>query len=280
MTTTRSGSRRHRAGLALAAAVAGVLGWPGAALAAEVTTTPTQATQGDAVTWHLVVPEERPGARTEKIELRLPEATPIGEVYPLSVDGWAPLITFRDLDQPVAGMHAPGVTQVTAAVTWTRAAGKPVPGPARLSLAMGPLPLVDRMSVELVQTYSDGTVVRWADPSGGARPAPTLALVPPAPGTVVGHEHGGATPAVAGQGGAGHTPPAADAGGPSADVLLGGGLVVGLGGGALIGWMVSRARHRAEPDDDEPQEEPSTGRPDDGRPAGEVRPLTEPMGSR
>ncbi|TDC85321.1 DUF1775 domain-containing protein [Micromonospora sp. KC606] len=282
MTTTRGGSRRHRTGLVLAVAVAGVLAWPAAALAAEVTTTPTQATQGDAVTLHLVVPEERPGARTEKIEFRLPEATPIGEVYPLSVDGWAPLINFRNLDQPVAGIHAPGVTQVTAAVTWTRAAGKPVPGPARLSLAMGPLPQVDRMSFELVQTYSDGTVVRWADPAGGAHPAPTLALVPPAPGAAVGHDHGGAAPVVAdtGQGGVAALPPAADDGGPSADVLLGGGLLIGLGGGALIGWMVSRARHRAEPDDDEPQDEPSTGQPAGGQPAVDVRPMAEPVGSR
>ncbi|TDB81112.1 DUF1775 domain-containing protein [Micromonospora sp. KC721] len=281
MTTTRGGNRRHRAGLVLAAAVAGVLGWPAAALATEVTATPTQATQGDAVTWHLAVPEERPGARTEKIELKLPEATPIGEVYPLSVDGWAPLITFRDLNQPVAGIHAPGVTQVTAAVTWTRAAGPPVPGPARLSLAMGPLPQVDRMSFELVQTYSDGTVVRWADPVGGAHPAPTLALVPPAPGAAVGHAHGGAAPLAADADGGGTADGRPDgSGGPSADVLLGGGLAIGLGGGALIGWLVSRARHRAEPDDDEPQEEPSTGHPEGGRTSGDVRPLAEPVPSR
>ncbi|MER6592210.1 DUF1775 domain-containing protein, partial [Micromonospora purpureochromogenes] len=189
MAITRNGGRR--AGLVLAAAVAGALAWPGAALAADVTTTPTQASQGDAVEMTFVVPEERPGAHTEKIEVKLPPDAPIGEVYPLSVDGWAPLITSRDLDAPVAGIHAPSVTTVTAAVVWTRAAGKPQPGPARLALAMGPLPQTDRMSFEVVQTYSDGTVVRWADPAGGAHPAPTLALLPAAPGAATGHGHGG-----------------------------------------------------------------------------------------
>ncbi|WP_091301113.1 DUF1775 domain-containing protein [Micromonospora halophytica] len=273
MATTRSGSRRGRTVLVLATAVAGVLGWPGAASAAGVTTTPTQAAQGEAVTLRLVVPEERPGARTEKIEFRLPEDAPVGEVYPLSVDGWAPLMTSRTLDRPVAGIHAPGVTTVTASVVWTRAAGAPVPGPARLSVAMGPLPRTDRMDFEVVQTYSDGTVVRWADRSGGAHPAPTLTLLPAAAGAAAGHPHGGAAGDPHG-GAAGEPAGAARADGddgPSADVLLGGGLLIGLGGGALIGWAVSRARHRAEPDDDQPESEPSTD---------ESRPAAEPVGSR
>ncbi|MGK5442428.1 DUF1775 domain-containing protein [Micromonospora sp. URMC 105] len=280
MAITRNGGRR--AGLVLAAATAGALAWPGAALAADVTTTPTRATQGDAVEMTFVVPEERPGARTEKIEVKLPADAPIGEVYPLSVDGWAPLMTSRNLDAPVAGIHAPSVTTVTASVVWTRAAGKPEPGPARLALAMGPLPQADRMSFELVQTYSDGTVVRWADPAGGAHPAPTLALEPAAPGAAPGHGHGGPDAAAPPGDAAGQAEPAGG-GGPNADVLLGGGLLVGLGGGALIGWAVSRGRHRAEPADDiegdQPEGEPSTEeQPEGERSTAGV--LSEPVGSR
>ncbi|MEH0841520.1 DUF1775 domain-containing protein [Micromonospora sp. CPCC 205711] len=248
MTTTRGGSRRTV--LVLAAAAAGLLGWPGAALAAGVTTTPTQASQGDAVELALVVPEERPGARTEKIEFKLPADAPIGEVYPLSVNGWAPLITTRRPEQRVEGIHGFSVDTVTASVVWTRAAGKLQPGPARLSIAMGPLPQAERMAFEVVQTYSDGTVVRWADPAGGAHPAPTLALLPAAGGAATGHHGGtgdagamsdhGAMPAVA-------TPdvaPPADDDGLNGDVLLGGGLLIGLGGGAAIGWAAGRRRGR------------------------------------
>ncbi|MFJ6197691.1 DUF1775 domain-containing protein [Micromonospora sp. NPDC092111] len=285
MATTRGGARRSRTGLVLAAAVAGVLGWPGAASAAGVTASPTEATQGDAVELTFVVPEERPGARTEKIEVKLPPDAPIGEVYPLSVDGWAPLMTSRELADPVAGIHAPSVSTVTASVLWSRAAGPAVPGPARLALAMGPLPQTDRVAFEVVQTYSDGTVVRWADPVGGGHPAPTLALLSPASGAATGHGHGGAGPAdgtaagAAGNDGDGDGDPTGD-GGPSADLLLGGGLLVGLGGGAVIGWAASRSRRRAAadpttgPDADPttgPDADPTTGpdadpKPDDGAP--------------
>ncbi|MGC5019573.1 DUF1775 domain-containing protein [Micromonospora sp. DT47] len=261
MTTTRIGNRRSRTALVLAAAVAGVLGWPGAALAAGVTTTPTRASQGDAVELTLVVPEERPGARTEKIEFKLPADAPIGEVYPLSVNGWAPLITTRTPERPVAGIHGFSVDTVTASVIWTRAGGGDA-GPARLAVAMGPLPQADAMRFEVVQTYSDGTVVWWADPAGGGHPAPTLALLPAAPGAATGHGHGatGATadPGTAvgdhaGMAGTGTAPrdagTPADGDGPSADLLLGGVLLVGLGGGAAIGWVASRGRRRGTPGD-------------------------------
>ncbi|MEU7618311.1 DUF1775 domain-containing protein [Micromonospora rifamycinica] len=266
MATTRSGARRGRTALVLLAAVAGVFGAPGAATADGVTSSPGQAVQGDAVELTFVVPEERAGARTEKIEFRLPEDAPIGEVYPLSVDGWAPLITSRDLAAPVAGIHAPSVSTVTSAVVWTRGAGPAVPGPARLSVAMGPLPQLDRMTFEVVQTYSDGTVVRWADPAGGGHPAPTLALVPPAPGAVTGH-HGGAADATDAQAAPEAAAAPADDDGPSADLLLGGGLLVGLGGGAAIGWVASRSRRRAaadaEPAGDADPTSDADGTPDD-----------------
>ncbi|MFF5173015.1 DUF1775 domain-containing protein [Micromonospora sp. NPDC000089] len=268
MTTTRSGSRRRRGALVLAAAVAGALGWAGPALADGVTATPSEAARGDAVELHLVVPEERPGARTEKIEFRLPADAPIGEVYPLSVPGWAPLITTRKPTTRVEGIHGYSVDTVTASVIWTRAAGRPVPGPARLSIAMGPMPEVDRVAFEVVQTYSDGSVVRWADPAGGAHPAPALALRPAPPGAATGHEHGGvADPQVAAgpgtaAGGAAPGGAPADDPAPNADVLLGGGLLAGLGGGAVVGWAVSRRRRSGPttpdrgdaPDTDEPAE--------------------------
>ncbi|PWU46946.1 nuclear export factor GLE1, partial [Micromonospora globispora] len=192
MTMTR---RARIRGAALLAAAVGALGWPGAAQAAEVTitTAPAQVHQGDAVEVTFTLPEERPGARTERIEIRLPAEAPVAEVYPMSVPGWAPRITTRTLDRPVAGIHAAGVNLVTDAVTWARAPGTAA-APARLALAMGPMPQTDRLAFQVVQTYSDGTVVRWTDPAAGAHPAPALTLLPPAPGAASGGHggHGGA----------------------------------------------------------------------------------------
>ncbi|MEU8069791.1 DUF1775 domain-containing protein [Micromonospora sp. NPDC049151] len=254
-------TRRGRWAAALLAAVlAGAVGWPGAANAAgvTVTTSPVQVRQGDAIELSVLVPADKPGTRTTRIELTMPADAPIGEVYPLSVPDWAPTITTRTLDQPVPGMHAAELNQVTHSVSWLRMPGTGT-GPGRLPLGMGPMPATDRLTFTVVQTYDDGTVVRWADPAGGAHPAPTLDLLPPLPGTVT-HDGGpgaGANGGAHGGHGAAGGPGAADGAqdgapggtaagtaddGPSADLLLGGGLLAGLAGGAAIGWLLSRRR--------------------------------------
>ncbi|MFI6267161.1 DUF1775 domain-containing protein [Micromonospora sp. NPDC051006] len=268
MAMTDGNRRWHRPAALAALAAATVLGWPGTAHAAEVTTNPGQARQGDAVRLEFVVPEERPGTRTRQIEVRLPADAPIAEVYPMSVPGWAPRITSRTLDQPVAGIHSTGVTTVTTAVTWIRVDGAPA-GPARLALSMGPLPRTDRLTFPVIQTYADGTVVRWADPTGAHR-APVLTLLPAAAGAPAGHtghgaanggaanaEGGGAGPATdsdpagargAADGAAGAragNEAAGNAAGGNADALLAAGLLAGLGGGAAIGWLASRWRRRS-----------------------------------
>lgn len=275
MRLTRQG--RFRAAALVAAVVAGLLGWPGAASAAEVTitTSPVEVHQGDAVEVAVVLPEERTGSRTSRIELRMPADAPVGEVYPLSVPGWAPRITTRSLDRPVAGIHATGVDLVTDAVSWSRAPGTGG-GPTRLALAMGPLPRTDRLAFQVVQTYSDGTVLRWADPVGGAHPAPALTLLPPTSGTATGGHggHGGeqadgaAVDAPAAPRAASVAAPVAgdDADPPDPDLLVGGGLLAGLAGGAAMGWLLSRRRRgelalRADEHEDD-------GRLADGRDAG------------
>ncbi|PZF93038.1 nuclear export factor GLE1 [Micromonospora deserti] len=250
---TRGDSAPRRAGTVAVLAVAGVLGWPGTAYAVDVTTTPAQARQGDAVKVDFVVPEQRSGTRTERVEVRLPADAPIAEVYPMSVAGWAPRIDSRALDQPVAGIHAAGVRTVTSAVIWTRMPGA-ADAPARLTLSMGPLPRVDRLAFEVVQTYADGTVVRWTGPDG-AHPAPALTLLPAAPGAAGAAGHGGHAAAPGGgsagaaaDGGLPGPAVAGEAAGGNADALLAAGLLAGLGGGVAIGWLVSRWRRRGQAD--------------------------------
>ncbi|MFI2711577.1 DUF1775 domain-containing protein [Micromonospora sp. NPDC018662] len=281
MRMTRQG--RWAAAL-LAAALAGAVSGPGPAAAAAagvtVTTSPGEVHQGDAIELSVVVPADRPGTRTSKIELTMPADAPIGEVYPLSVPDWAPTITTRTLDQPVAGIHAAELNQVTHSVTWLRVAGGGA-GTARLPLGMGPMPATDRLTFSVVQTYADGTVVRWADPAGGAHPAPTVALLPSLSGAAThGGDTGAAGGAHGGHGGApGGTAPAdgtvaalAADDGPSADLLLGGGLLAGLAGGGVIGWLLSRRRRSTmilSPDPDSPVA--------DAPPAGDDVTVAEPV---
>jgi len=264
MRMTRRGRCRAATLLAvlLTVVVAGTPGWPGTATAAAtrietttgtateagtaasagvtITTVPAEVRQRDAVEVTVVLPEERAGTRTTRIELRMPVDAPVGEVYPLSVPGWAPRITTRTLDRPVAGIHAPELNQVTGAVTWIRMPGAAT-GPTRLPLGMGPMPAVDRLAFQVVRTYADGTVIRWADPPGGAHPAPTVTLLPALPRTGGHAGHGGSAARPAAPGPA-VAAPAADQDGPSADLLLGAGLLAGLGAGAVVGWLLSRRR--------------------------------------
>ncbi|MEU7921616.1 DUF1775 domain-containing protein [Micromonospora zamorensis] len=249
MASTYGGERRRRITAVTALTAAGLLLWPGTAHAVDVTTTPTEARQGDAVRLEFSVPEERAGTKTNQIEVRLPADAPIAEVYPMSVNGWAPRISSRTLDKPVAGIHSSGVSTVTTAVTWVRV-GESDPGPARLALSMGPMPQAERLTFEVVQTYADGTVVRWADAAGPHR-APALTLLPAAPGAAGQAAHGGhggpaaGAPAAA-DSGVDAAPPAQSGGTDegSADGMLAAGLLAGLGGGAAIGWLVSRWRRR------------------------------------
>ncbi|QKW13196.1 DUF1775 domain-containing protein [Verrucosispora sp. NA02020] len=263
MAMTRGGSRRRRGALVAALATAGVLLWPASTAWADgVTFTPAEAQQGNSVKLEFVVPDERPGVRTERIEIRMPVETPVAEVYPLSVEGWAPAITPRKLDVPIAGMHGPATDVVTAALTWTRASGPAAQGPARLVFSMAPLPQTEQVQFALTQTYADGLQVHWGN-GPGQRPLPALTLTPGDP-AYPGAAHGahGAAP-----GGAAPGDPAPAAAtpdeGPNANSLLAAGLVAGLGGGAVIGWLISRRRRRTAEEidrsvlDEQPTAEPT-----------------------
>ena len=191
MATTRGGARRGRT-----VTGAGGCGGRGARCAGRGVggrgdDHPGQARQGDAVELTFVVPEERAGARTEQIEVRLPAGRPDRRGLP---DVGGRLGAPDHLPQPgqagrrhplLRGQHGDHRGDLGPG---GRAGGA---GPARLALSMGPMPQTDRLTFEVVQTYADGTVVRWADPVGGGHRAPTLALVPAAPGAATGH-HGGA----------------------------------------------------------------------------------------
>jgi len=217
---------------------------------ADVSVTPTQAVRGGAVKLTFQVPEDRAPAYTTQIEVRLPEATPVAEAYPMSVPDWAPRMTMRRLAQPLDGLHGGRITEVVAAITWTRADGAPRSGrPAELTISLGPLPEADRMVFAVRQTYSDGLVTNWdevAPREGGsppARPAPVLTLLPaataPSPsgaGSDTGTEAREAGPAGDGSGGFGS---------------LAVGSAAGLVAAAALGaWLLLRRRDDARPDRD------------------------------
>jgi len=127
---------------------------------AHVDVSPTVARPGDTVELTFKVPNERPDAATNAVELFLPQGVPAKLTPPA---GW----TSTDRG---------GGDVVFTPETPAQAIG---PGRAQaFKVTLGPLPKADRIVIKALQTYADGEVVRWIQSEGpdDERPAAILDL--------------------------------------------------------------------------------------------------------
>ena len=174
---------RTTARLATVAALVGfgvlVLALP---VAAHVTVSADDARRGaaDALVT-LRVPNEEDKATTTKVVVTLPTATPIASVSPVPLAGWSISTTPVTFAKPITTDDGTLTTGV-GTVTWTATGGGIPVGQAGLfQLLVGPLPDAPSVAFLTRQTYSDGQVVQWIEPtlSGQAEPehpAPVLTL--------------------------------------------------------------------------------------------------------
>jgi hypothetical protein len=150
--------RIPRRACVLATAVAAGVLCTAVPAAADVTISPPTVTRGTGVNLSFRVVNDHTVAMTG-VSLVLPAATPVAEVYPLSVPNWAPTITNRKLNPPMRSMHGDSlVTEVTASIAWTAAQGKAIPpkGATVLMIAIGPMPETETMTFTVQATYADG----------------------------------------------------------------------------------------------------------------------------
>ena len=254
----------RRAGVLTATAAAGVLCAAGPAVA-DVTVSPSSAAQGSGanLTFHVTNTAPQPVTR---VTLRLPADTPVAEVYPLSVDDWAPQISTRRLSTPLATIHGGTPVEQTAdAITWIAVGGARIaPGAsADLSVAIGPLPALSSMRFTVEAAYADGA-------PAPAMPPATLTLSPADGAPAAGHHEAQQQPPSDED--AAFAALAASAresdGGPSTGAIAG--WLAAAIAALVAAWLAVRGRHRA---DDEPGD---PGEPDDepagesGRPAGDT----------
>jgi hypothetical protein len=257
--------RRPRARWAVAAAGAAVLvALAGQPAAATVTLTPSEGYQGDAAELTFSVSEDRAPHYTSSIEIVMPDAHPVAEVYPLSAGDWAPRIAYRDLATGLPGIHGQVSNSVVTGITWLRAG---VPATAvtlttvnDLKISLGPLPQTDNLRFLVVQTYSDGVVKRWTTPVMTLKARPGQQAQPSA-GAGGGHAGTGHDPGLA----AGA--PAAPAEGGNLGIVVGVivALVVGI---AIGGAVVASSRMRPGREDgpaDAADSSPAEGSDDDER---------------
>lgn len=165
------------------AGVAGLVLAVAAPLAAfaHVPVSPNSVPAGtELATLTFMVPNESATASTTKVEIDLPTATPFGTVSYEKVPGWSASVVTAKLAKPIKTDDAT-YTQAPVSVTWTAAAGAGIaPGQfQRFSITVNPVPDTGKVLLPVHQSYSDGTVVNWTDPTPASgeepeHPAPTL----------------------------------------------------------------------------------------------------------
>ena len=164
--------RRHLA----AAIAAGALAVPASA-AAHVSLHPNTIPAGAFATVDVRVPGEQEGAYVKKVAMLLPEGF-TGVDY-ANVPGWSTKLIETKLSTPVSEDGQTIDTQVSQVVwTWTGPAGKVENGQFvefPLSVAIPAGASGKALEFKTVQTYSNGQIVHWIEPSLEAEhPAPRI----------------------------------------------------------------------------------------------------------
>jgi uncharacterized protein YcnI len=174
-------STLRRTGIVSLAAAAFVLAVAGPA-SAHVTVNPNTATQGGYTKVSFRVPTESDTLSTTKLEVNLPTDTPIASVSLKPLTGWTAVTVKSKLQTPIKTDDGE-ITEAVTKITWTASPGAEIkPGQFQeFDVSLGPLPDADKVIFKALQTYSDGSVVRWIDEpttdgSEPEHPAPVLKL--------------------------------------------------------------------------------------------------------
>jgi uncharacterized protein YcnI len=216
---------------------------------AHVSVSPDEATAGSFTTLSFKVPNESESATTTKVEVNFPSDPAIADASVQPVPGWTVNVNKTKLETPVTTDEGETLDEYVSSVTWTAEGDGLGDGEFQTFLVSVGLP--DEPGVlafPALQTYSDGEVVRWVDPTGpGApeaeHPAPTVTLTE---GDAEGDGHGSeatttTTGSDAGGTAAGPVQTAQDDA-DSAKTLAIVGIVIGIVGVALGGIALARKR--------------------------------------
>jgi periplasmic copper chaperone A len=146
-----------------------------AAAEAHVLVVPDTAPQGAEMRLDVRVPNERDDAATTKVDVQLPPGFAEASVQPVA--GWNVKITHVKLNPPVQSDDGP-ITEGVGRITWTaksKADGIPVGGFQDFGLeVLVPGKAGSTLTFKALQTYSNGTLVRWIGAKDSETPAPTV----------------------------------------------------------------------------------------------------------
>ena len=126
-----------------------------------------------------------------KLEVQLPKGTPFLYVSSKPIPGWTVKMTEAPLPEPVES-EGTKITKAISTVTWTASEAAAVkPGEYQdFSISAGPLPKPGTIELPAIQTYSDGEVVRWNQPTPASGeepeyPTPTFVITAAEPSSSI-----------------------------------------------------------------------------------------------
>lgn len=166
---------------AIAFAAGGILAIGGPlAASAHVHVTPDAAEAGDYSLLTFRVPNESGTASTVGVTVALPTDTPLVSVSVQPVAGWTAVVATSSLPEAVM-IGNTEVTEAPTSVTWTADDSGGI-GPQefqQFAISVGPVPDAELIVLPVEQTYSDGEVVAWDQPTPASGeepefPAPTV----------------------------------------------------------------------------------------------------------
>ncbi|MFE0464545.1 DUF1775 domain-containing protein, partial [Kitasatospora sp. NPDC058965] len=140
--------------------------------AAHVTVQPSSvAANATDQTFAFRVPNEQDNANTTKVEIDFPTDHPIPSALVAAVPGWTDQIQTTKLATPIHTDDG-DITDVVSQIVWT--GGQITPGHYQdFTVDFGALPDgADQVVFKALQTYSDGSIVRWIDQTKPGQPAP------------------------------------------------------------------------------------------------------------
>jgi uncharacterized protein YcnI len=159
--------------------VMGAVFLAGAPAWAHVSITPPEAAKGSDAVLSFGVADESEDLTTTQVEVFFPEDHPIAEALVQAIPGWTTEVKTEKVDQPIETDEGT-VTERVASIVWKGGAIEPEHF-QQFSVSVGLPDDADELVFKTLQTYSDGSIVRWIEEetAGGEEPehpAPVLAL--------------------------------------------------------------------------------------------------------
>lgn len=177
--------KRSVTGLVIAVAVAVLTLLFAGPASAHVTVSASDAAPGQTAVLTFKVPTESDTASTTKVAVQFPASAPIASVLVQPTPGWTAKAITGKLATPIKNDDGDTVTEAVTEIDWSADGAATAIKPGEFQefvVEAGPMPNVPTLRFAAIQTYSDGSVVKWIEsPAPGStaepdHPAPVLTL--------------------------------------------------------------------------------------------------------